>query len=194
MVTLQLVSGRIKAQVGPAGVTREAVFSSHWAIGALIHGCHLSSRRWRKHDGEQLRQFRYILSAHPTVLALSPDHAVAGHAVVGDLAAHRSLGKWSSDVARNGNMPNMFNWRRRWRGGVGDAPQGPACICVAIAMPIPMPRPAPMPPPPFGLDAAAVIASNVEYCMKLPRSPAIPIDVRLSKAASTAGGKLMFSI
>ncbi len=51
-----------------------------------------------------------------------------------------------------------------------------------------------MPSPPLGLDAAAVIASAVEYWVNLPKSPAMPIDVRLSKAASTASGKLMFSM
>ena len=77
---------------------------------------------------------------------------------------------------------------------VGRGPQGPCAIWLAIAMPMPMPSPAPIPPPPFGFAAAAVIASAAEYWVNLPRSPAIPMEVRLSSAASTAGGRDTFSM
>jgi hypothetical protein len=49
-------------------------------------------------------------------------------------------------------------------------------------------------PPPAGFAAAEVIASAAEYWVNRPRSPASPIEVRLSSAASTAGGSEMFSI
>ena len=60
-----------------------------------------------------------------------------------------------------------------------------------MAMPMPAPIPAPMPE--SGVPAALAIASAAANCVYLPRSPTIPIEVRLSITSSTAGGREMFS-
>ena len=51
-----------------------------------------------------------------------------------------------------------------------------------------------MPPSPPGFEAARVIASAAENWVNRPRSPTIPMEVRLSSTSSTAGGREMFSM
>ncbi len=71
----------------------------------------------------------------------------------------------------------------------GAAPQGP--MFCPMAMPIPAAMPAPIIPP--APEAGLASASAALNCMYFDRSPATPIEVRLSNTFSTSSGRLMFS-
>src|SRR6056297_4074523 len=74
-------------------------------------------RRWRRHHREELREFRHVVGLHPAVLTGGPHMGLARELPRSGHAAEIGLGERSPRLAVLGDVPDMFDRRRR--GGHG---------------------------------------------------------------------------